>query len=139
MNTNCVLWDSYYNMWNGYDVQRVQCAVRKYMRNRFELDVVVPSDKIFHLLFSITKTMRPKTGDIHTRCLLDNEIPDQYFSKENIIKEAIQIIVSQLVDDVQIEQDPMSIWNSVYQPDMVWYSKPKIYNRHNKEVLWMKF
>jgi hypothetical protein len=139
MNTNCVLWDPYFNMWNGRDIQKIQHYVKKYISNRFEINVLIPSEKIFYLLSSLTKNMRPKTGDIHTRCLLDDEIPDQFYSKENIISEAIQIIISNIVDDVQIVQDPMTVWNSIYQPDMVWFPKPKIYNRRNKEILSMKF
>ena len=139
MNTNCVLWDPYFNMWNGYDIAKIQTYVKNYFLHHYYVEVHIPSEKIFHLLLSLQKNVRPKTGDIFTRCFLDDEIPDQFYSKQNILDEAISIIIGQIEDDISITIDPMNIWNSVYQNDIQFFPKPKINQKRPKQIISMKF
>jgi hypothetical protein len=140
MNANSVMWDSNYSMWTTKDLEDVQNFIKQYTHYKFGSSVIVTSEKIFHLLVSLTKTMRPKTGDIMTRCFLDDEIPDQYYSKENLKMEAIQIAIAQIENDLEETScDYCSIWNSKYQSDLNWYPKPKISSRKNTEVLSMRF
>lgn len=139
MNIHSVLWDSNYSMWTIKDVEDVQTLIQRYTLLKFGSSIFVTSEKIFHLLVSLSKTMRPRTGDVMTRCFLDDEIPDQYYSKENLKMEAVQIAISQIENDLYDTCDYCSAWNSKYQPNVNWYPKPKISSRKNREILSMRF
>lgn len=139
MNTNCVLWDPLLNIWSGQDVKQIQNFVKQYFFDKYRKYIIVPSEKIFHLLLITAKTSKPRVGDIYTRCLLDNEIPDQFYSKYNIMFEVFHIIISQIEDDISIENDSFNIWKSVLPIDMNFYTKPKLNDRKPKTIISMKF
>jgi hypothetical protein len=139
MNTNCVLWDPTMQLWSGTDVYEVQMFVRRYFIEKYNMDIVVTSEKIYFLLNGLLKNMRPRTGDIFTRCNLDDSIPDQFFSKLNLMEECVQIIISQIEYQLEEQDDCLSVWYPLWQYDNNFFTSPKIDERANKEILSMRF
>jgi len=139
MNTQCVLWDPSLQLWTGSDVHEVQLFVKRYFLRRYNISVWVASEKVYFLLNSLVKTMRPRTGDIFTRCTLDDTIPDQFFSKYDLMLECVQIIISQIEYEMNEQDDCLSAWYTLSQYDKNFFVCPKIDGRRNREIISMRF
>ena len=108
--TEC--WDKLFNYEN---IQMISRKITELTKGIFEnRDIIVPNDKICHILTQVYKNHRPKTGDIYSRYI----IPDKGIRNDiqQIIDETIEIITSDIRINFATENknSKLNIWVTQY-------------------------
>lgn len=132
MNIHSVLRDPTLVVFDSQDVQYVQQLVKNY----FQRDITVTENVIMDLLNQLLKMSRPNVGDIYTRYTLEDVPPGQDFDKFTLIKEALNLIISQIESDV-VERSPFDAFKAQQEKNTL--GKIKLNRRRPKTTFYWKY
>ena len=112
--------------------------ISKEVTRHLEGKVIVPCDKITHVMNAIYDSFRPSTGDIHTRYSIPTE--DKTYLQD-LVDQTINVIVRSVRDHLQTEDRnrQLSVWSSVYgtfnKHGLLAHQPIKILNKHPRKGL----
>lgn len=114
------------------DVADVAAAVAR-------LTGVTPTPPVVEsVLDSLHASYRPRTGDIHTRLLLSDEIPDQFSGRQSVNAEAV-VILARAVTNVPSILDATASFSPWHRPDVNRYDAPKLNLRRPPPSIAMRY
>jgi len=78
-------------------------------------NVIVPDDKIVHVITEVYKNNYPNTGDIYTRFIMDGIGGSKRDDIDQILDKSIEIITSQIRDEFDMIKNNQcySVWNQI--------------------------
>lgn len=76
--------------------------------------IVVPHDKIYNVLSQLFHTNRPKVGDIHSRYIIPDNMPNDVI--QNLILRTIELITQTVRNELEIEAHNRTLtkWTTLY-------------------------
>lgn len=99
--------------WFGKDMVDYVSKMVTSVLKKSGYNVIVPDDKIVHVMTEVYKNQVPETGDIHSRFIIGDIVDRRDYAME-IINKTIEIITSQIRDefDTVKQNKSFSKWNS---------------------------
>jgi len=132
MNVNSVLYDKTLVVFDEHDVRYIQTLVKHYFHDQ----IVVTEQVIMNLLNQLLKMSKPELGDIFTRYTLQDQVPGSDNFKSILMKEALNMIVSQIEYD-SLEPPPWDAWKANDEKNTL--GKIKLNRRKPKTEFYWKY
>lgn len=103
-----------YSQFNDSMVKYVSGMVSDVLKRR-GYNVIVPDDKIVHVMTEVYKTQTPQVGDIHSRFIIDGIGGRDRNDLTMILDKSIEIITSQITDEFDMikQNQSFSVWNQI--------------------------
>jgi hypothetical protein len=122
------------NYFSASTIKYISKKVTENLRGLDKRPIIVPPDKISHVMSQVYLTRTPKTGDIYTRYIIPDNTPT------NILQEMIERCIQIITEAIEVEitmlrnNEKLSIWSTVYgdfNPQQLRQHAPiKILNKH---------
>lgn len=107
----------YAQLFTRENLERMQKKITELLEgvDRNGRNIIVPLDKIAHIVTQVLNSNNPIVGDIYTRYIIQG-IEEYRNDVRDIIDRSINIIVSQVRDTLEVEQNnkELTVWTTVY-------------------------
>lgn len=141
-SNNGGIYGSTYEQFTNAMVKHVSDQVTNALRTRGYY-VIVPDDKVAHVITEVYKNHSPNVGDIYSRFIIDGL--GQRDDMRMIADKSIEIIVSQISNefDMQKQNQSFSVWNQVLgtqNPQGIRQHSPiKLNGKRRTNLFWMRY
>ncbi len=97
-------------------VRFISSKVTELLRPLYPAGIIVPCDKIVHVMNDIYTSFRPPTGDIFTRYNIPSGDIQGYNYVDSLINQTLKVIVSSVENNLLTDQrnSKLDIWSSLY-------------------------
>ena len=108
------VYGSTYAQFNETMVRTVSSIITEVLK-RNGYNVIVPDDKIIHVMTEVYKNQYPAVGDMYTMFIMDGVGGRQRNDINMILEKTIEIITSQIINefDMARQNQSFSVWNQV--------------------------
>ena len=105
---------STYAQFNNNMVKYVSQTITNVLKQR-GYNVIVPDDKIVHVMTEVYKNQTPQVGDIYSRFIIDGIGGRERNDLQMILDKSIEIITNQITNefDMAKNNEQFNVWNTI--------------------------
>lgn len=108
--------DPYFQLFSVHDREKVKQQVKDYMYKLYNVHISLGNEMVDKELTESQKYIQPMTGDIYTRCILDDFAPDQFYGRHTILQQIVCQIIQNIEYDLYLNDDHFNAWNVLFAP-----------------------